>query len=515
MKQLPVELYNISGPQLVSKLKSRRDNLVDFAKKYYYFLGKEVDIVGTENKELFEVIGLSDNDVKVNVYDLDNAGKARNKPFYSRTFHADETKEVRLYGWDGRDQFKVEGNTSKKIEIRIIGGPKKDSYTIPSTFGGKVKLYDNKDNEFNTNRNTTLRLSEDSAVHAFDYAAFRKDFVGFKPGISFSNEDRLFVRLGYRIQRQQWRKQPFGYQHDFGVNYSITQKAFSTQYRGIYNEAIGKWSLGFSLEYDAVRDMHYVGVGNNTLLVSKDPDYYRYRNREAMSVLSLFRRLGLYHSVSFSGFYQMVKVLNDTGRFIAKDYGVSNPTTFNRNQFAGIRGEYNYETINDRLFPTRGMRFGTAVDYTRNVKISGRDVAHLTGVFGFYVPIAPNLTLAIKTGAATLSGTPEFYQMNKLGGGSTLRGHRRFRFYGKTAVYNQNELQWNFNVKSYLFSGKMGLVGLIDNGRVWQPGEVSEKWHVGTGGGLMFAPFNKISVTTTYSVSKEEARFNVRLGRML
>jgi outer membrane translocation and assembly module TamA len=81
--------------------------------------------------------------------------------------------------------------------------------------------------------------------------------------------------------------------------------------------------------------------------------------------------------------------------------------------------------------------------------------------------------------------------------------------------YNQNELQWNFNVKTYLFNGKMGLVALFDNGRVWNPGEISDQWHTAIGGGLMIAPFNMISVTGTYAVSKEDQRFSLRIGHLL
>ena len=93
---------------------------------------------------------------------------------------------MRLYGWNGKDQFKVDGNTSKKIEIRLIGGPKKDSYIIPAGFNGKIKVYDDKENDFNNAKNTKMRLSSDSSVHAFKYDAYKEDFTGFKPGISYS-----------------------------------------------------------------------------------------------------------------------------------------------------------------------------------------------------------------------------------------------------------------------------------------------------------------------------------------
>lgn len=516
IKYLPPEVYSYSGKEITDKLKSRRNHLVDFANEYYHILAKEVDIAGTQQREVFEITGLSGNEVKVEIYDVNNEGIKKSKPFYSRTFFANETREIRIYGLNGKDRYNVTGNTGDKIKIRIIGGFKEDTYTIaPSFTGNKIQVYDDPKNSFSSISNAKLHLSNDSAIHAFDYNAYKKDFRGLKPGISYNNEDRIYVQLDYRIQKQQWRKEPFGYQHDFIVNYSITQKAFSAQYKGIFNEAIGKWNLGLLADYDAVRDMHYPGIGNNTELLSDVRNYYRFRDREFNAGVSLFRTFGQHHTVSATGFYQWIKVLNDTNKYISDVHGASDPTAFKNDQFAGIRAEYTYETLNDKLFPTKGIRFTTGADFLQNLRDTKKQVAHLNGIFGFYIPIAPSLTLGIKTGAATLTGEPEFYQLNRLGGGPTLRGFLRYRFYGKTAVYNQNELQWNFNVKTYFLSGKMGLLALLDDGRVWQPGETSNKWHVGYGGGLMIAPFNKISFTGTYAISSDGGRLNVRVGRLL
>jgi hypothetical protein len=515
LKQLPPEVYNISGVELASKLKARRDHLVEFADKYYHILSSEVDVVGTKKSELFEVTGISDDEVKVDVYDLDSTGKRKPKPFYSRNFLASETREVRLYGVNGKDQFNVTGNTSKNIELRFIGGPKKDSFSVPASFNGKIKVYDDKDNEFNTSGNTKMHLSNDTAIHKFEYDAFKPDFSGIKPGISYNNEDRWFVSFGYRMQRQQWRKSPFGYQADLYVNYSLTQNAFSFGSEGVYNKVFGKWNLGVLAQYDLVRDQHFAGIGNNAELTSDAPNFHRYRNKEVDVQLSLFRNFGTRHTLTFTGFYQMVEVLPNEGRFISTVYAPLHKSVFNRDNFAGVKADYRFSSVNDKLFPTKGVAFSTGVEFTQNVKKTDRNVMRFSGIFGFYAPIAPSLTLAVKTGAATLSGEPEFYQLNRLGGGRTLRGFLRYRFYGKTAVYNQNELQWNFNVKTYFFSGKMGLLALVDDGRVWMPGEVSDKWHVGVGGGIMIAPFNKISLTGTYTKSNEDNRFNVRLGKLL
>jgi hemolysin activation/secretion protein len=210
----------------------------------------------------------------------------------------------------------------------------------------------------------------------------------------------------------------------------------------------------------------------------------------------------------------MIKILQNNSKYILANPSLYSSSTFIHNDFASARAEYGIETVNDKLFPKKGIRFLTGVNFTQNLKETKRSVTNISGIFGFYIPIAPSLTLAVKTGIQTLVGTPEFYQLSKLGGGNTLRGYLRYRFYGKTAAYNQNELQWNFNVRSFLLNGKMGFLALLDNGRVWQPEEKSQKWHIGYGGGIILAPFNKISITATYAVSPEDGRFNVRIGRL-
>ncbi len=63
-------------------------------------------------------------------------------------------------------------------------------------------------------------------------------------------------------------------------------------------------------------------------------------------------------------------------------------------------------------------------------------------------------------------------------------------------------------------NGKIGLLTFFDNGRVWQPGEISDEWHTGYGFGLMLAPFNKISVTASYGISKENNMLHLRVGKL-
>jgi hypothetical protein len=512
IRLMPPEVFAISGNEIIEKLRSRRNHLTDFAKKYYESLSRAVDITATEKDELIEVTGIDEKHIKVSLFDLNKKGIAKENPFYSRTFSSDETKEIRIYGIGGNDKFIGSGNSGKKILVRLIGGREKDDYNVVSTYHGKIHIYDNPDNSFNT-ANAKKYLSTDTSINHYDRKAFKPNSSGLSPRLGYSNEDRIFVGLGYKKKVQQWRKVPFGYSHDIAALYSLTQKAFRFVYKGTFNEVVGKWNVGLLADYDQVRDLYFMGIGNNTVKnKGLKKDYYLYRNKQFDGGVSLYKTIDSTHTITFTALYQMVELLNDQGRYLSQYYG-TNPKQFSSQQFAGIRGEYDFSKINDKLVPNKGLRFHAGAEYFKNLQNTNA-VARFSGLFGFYLPLGP-LTLAVKTGVGTLTGDPEFYQLNKIGGGTTMRGFTRYRYYGKTMFYNQNELQWNFNVKTYLFKGKMGLVALFDDGRVWNPGEVSNQWHTAVGGGIMIAPFNLISVTTTYSVSNEDQRLSLRIGHLL
>ena len=71
-----------------------------------------------------------------------------------------------------------------------------------------------------------------------------------------------------------------------------------------------------------------------------------------------------------------------------------------------------------------------------------------------------------------------------------------------------------FDTRNFIFNGKIGLIGFFDDGRVWVSGEDSNKWHLGYGGGLMLAPFNKLSITAYYGVSEEGGLLHIRFGTL-
>jgi hypothetical protein len=505
--KLPPEVAKNSAAEIISHLKHRRDLLSEWAAAYYRALAENVNIVGSEKNEYFTINKISEEETLVQVFAVDKSGVADKTPYYSRTFSSKETDEIRIYGISGNDQFKIEGKPNR-VKIRIIGGPMKDLY-INSGNENHILVYDNPDNDFTRLKNARKMLSPDSSINHYDYAEFKHDNhdLGFSP--SYNEEDHIHIAMKYVYEKQQWRKQPFGYHHELALRYSISEAAPSIGYEAVYKKMLCNWDLLFGANYDWIRWNNFYGIGNETKNLTTDPNYNRVRARQFDAWFGVNRDIKD-HNLTAGIFFQAIRILNDKERYLSKQ--VPAFQEYDNKQFGGIQVGYKYENIDNRILPTKGVRFNIDAKYTQNLKNSDSSVANFSSALHIYIPITKWLVLKTKTGGATLTGKPEFYQLSKIGGGKSLRGFRRYRFYGESAFYNQAELQIIPNIKGYLFNGRAGIVGFYDIGRVWQPGENSSTWHYGYGAGILISPFNKVALTVFHGWSKDEQAFAIRFN---
>src|SRR5690606_24204634 len=97
VKLWPPEIYALHGEEIIQRIRSRRDNLMASALELYRFLAREVDVVGSDKHEAFDVVRQPDGNVVVDVYKTGKEGDRRNL-VYHRTFRPSETGEIRLYG---------------------------------------------------------------------------------------------------------------------------------------------------------------------------------------------------------------------------------------------------------------------------------------------------------------------------------------------------------------------------------------------------------------------------------
>jgi hypothetical protein len=96
---------------------------------------------------------------------------------------------------------------------------------------------------------------------------------------------------------------------------------------------------------------------------------------------------------------------------------------------------------------------------------------------------------------------------------NNLRGFHSIRFTGKTMLYHNVELRVKlFDFNSYLFPGSIGIIGFNDVGRVWVPGESSNKWHDGYGGGLYIIPAELVLIQAVIGHSIEGTQPYITFG---
>ena len=513
VKQLPLEIYPISAATIETSLKSRREHLLKYAEAYYEQLAAYPAITGSEKSELFMVEYLDDTSTRVSVYQLKD-GKAGAYPVFQRTF-LPNTQEIRIQGIGGEDRYVVSGISKKGIKVRLVGGDEKDHYSDSSRvkkIGKQVKIYDDHQNTFIRGRETSLQLSRYPSVHRFSWNSVRYHKSGIHPIAFYSNADRVFVGLRYSRTKFQWRKEPFGNKQKFDVKYSISQKAPSVTYEGIFTDLLGKFDLDVVANYDWMRWTNFYGLGNESLFETTNRDYYRLRSKELFVSAGLSYRTRNKHRFSILPYFQSITFRKDEERFVSQKGIDENNDFYHTKKYAGANIEYVFQNINDSILPEKGIAWQTSADVFSNTN-SGKIASTYSSQLQLLFPIMNKFGLNFRLGGSTLSGTPEFFRNNSIGGSETLRGFQRNRFHGNSTAFIQNELRWISKVRSRWYAGKIGFFGFVDAGRVWLKGENSNTWHLGYGPGLILSPFNKFSIWFAYGISKEDNNLHFRLIR--
>jgi len=125
----------------------------------------------------------------------------------------------------------------------------------------------------------------------------------------------------------------------------------------------------------------------------------------------------------------------------------------------------------------------------------------------------PSATLALRAGGAAVSGTVPFQELVYVGGGTTVRGYAEQRFAGRRGAFGNAELRL---LAGRLPFGDVGILSLADAGRVWVPGESSDRWHAAAGGGLWLAWQHRRDSTLSIAVARspEHTAIYFRAGFM-
>jgi hemolysin activation/secretion protein len=98
-----------------------------------------------------------------------------------------------------------------------------------------------------------------------------------------------------------------------------------------------------------------------------------------------------------------------------------------------------------------------------------------------------DIQFALRVGGGRVFGDQFPYFDASYLGGATDRGYRDHRFGGDASLYGNAELRMYLTKSKYqsVFPVRFGVIGFVDDGRVWLSGEDSNAWHPSAGGGIL------------------------------
>ena len=515
MNRQPQEIRSLSAVKIAETLKKKREFFMDDMMKYYRFLSNEVNIVGSNQRELFLIDKKDDGKIEVTVTKISKEEKLSSE-MYHRLFDPKVTEELRFYGLEDNDSFVVRGSSSP-IKIRIVGGPGKDHFANESK-GGKTLIYDVsfEENKFSGDGSGVRKIiSADPQNNMYNRLFYKYNFIN--PGFAFGYnvDDGVFVGYQLEVHKQGFRKDPYAARHLIKGVMAVGTKSYNFVYEGDYTKAVGNSDLLVRANIKAPTNVtNFFGLGNETVFDKSKPggiQYYRARYDKADFAALLSRQLQSWMKFGYGVSFQFYRLEEDQnqGKLVSNPdaAGMDSANYYERKAFLGPYVGLQINSKNSKVLPTRGFVLDAGVRNLLGVNKISNNLTQVHTDLRLYASFKSKAVIvyAFRLGAAHNFGEYEFQQAQYLGGTTNLRGYRRDRFAGRTMFYNNMEIRWKIaNFKTYLFPGAIGIFVFNDVGRVWVKEEKSNDWHVGNGGGIWFAPVRRFVFTAAYTRSKEE-----------
>ena len=533
--QLPPEYYILEGEHIISKLKSRRDQIKIASDEFFYLLAKYVDVYCSDEDEYAEINRLSNIFTEISVYKRDKAtGVKKDSLIFYRVLKNVVTDEVRLYLMGGDDVVVVSGQVKDAIRVIVDGGEGKDLLIDSSQVEGyllgftpipslktKTEFYDSgKKTEFLETGATYINteeyeVPEDPQQRYEPLIEDRYKDYGVLIPFEYNNDDGFVLGLGGRINYYDFRKTPYAHRFDFIGSYATLSKRAEITFLGDFNDMIDGMNVKVPAKFTGLKITRFYGFGNesvrNDSLVREN--FYNVNQRYLSAGFYLKIPMLKYFEIHAGLLLELSSVLKKENRLINKlePYGLGTI------DFFAISTALRFDNRDDKEMPFTGYYFDmysdiypptlNNKDFFGNITLDGR--TYLSG------ENITNFTLALRAYSEIAWGNYPFYKGASIGGKKTLRGFSRDRYVGDVALLGSIELRYYLAKVYFLIPFKMGMNLFTDTGRVFYKGEESFKWHTSFGGGFWFSIDERaINFSLNLSKSTETLRFYLSVGQM-
>ena len=500
---IPAELQRIDGERLRRGMRARRDDLRNFARRFYELLAEDVEVHTTDAAEVASIQRISDDAIEVDVVARLDGGRTLH--VFRRTFYSRETDEVRLFLHGGRDSVHVSGD-GDGIILRALGGGNDDVF-VDASPAGSDRFYDaDGDNVFVRGGGT--RVDQRAYVYPGPEHAPSQpprdwgQLYRFPLWLLVAPDVGLLAGLG--IERIGYGFRQYPYMSSVKLRGAIGTGArtfrFELAARLNRESAAQHWTV--AAYASGLEVLRFHGFGNETMITEADAFYQvdqRQFSLEARHVQPLAGR----SAISVGPVIRYTQTERDTTRLI----NVVEPYGTGRFGQIGVRADLRVDARNRERAASRGVQLTAGGAIWPAVWSVAETFGSVHGEVAMYLtpPMPLEPTLALRAGGRRLIGNYPFSDAAYLGDDETIRLGRKQRFAGDAEVHLNAELRVKLLRAKVVLPADFGVFGLRETGRVFLDEEDSDRWHNVWGGGFFVAflqPANTLSVALARSAER-------------
>lgn len=483
--RMPVELQPLSATQLSAALKGRRDHLPSAARTFYARLASDVEVRGTDARDLAVVDRLRGGEVEVRLYGAEAAGD----PYFRRRFRPSETREVRVFLHGGDDRAVLRGEGPAEIGVRLIGGGGDDLLADSSRAGRSAFHDDRGDNRFVRGARTTVdtrTYEAPEAGHSLTGQVARDwgTGSGFEPSVGYRDIDGPIVGGRLTFTRYGFRRYPYARKLAVGGRLGLFSLNAEGSVSGDYHRTASPWGHRFELTGTQLESFRFFGFGNASERLGAKR-LYEIRQDQVTAFAGITRAL------PGDGHLEVGPVLRYTNADVPDASPIGELPRYGNGGFlqAGGLAEAEFDWTDAPVFPRRGARLQLTGSAYPGLWDAEGAFGSLGGVASTYLTadLLVPLTLALRGGGTRAWGEYPVHEAAFLGGSRSVRGYDSQRYAGDAAVFGGAELRAPIDEVELLVRGTLGLLTFADVGRVYFEGDSEGGWHTGVGGGLWFA----------------------------
>ncbi|MEO1301905.1 MAG: hypothetical protein AAFV36_01865 [Myxococcota bacterium] len=526
MSSWPKAAYDLHGRDMEAKLRSRRDEIVEAAEKYYYQVNEAIEILGSETSDRIELSYPDDERLTVRLKRREE-GEA-GAPFFERTFLADETEEIRIFALDGDDELLVSGTPHSDIQIRFVGGTDNDRV---AALGGEklsargIAVYDReKGVDIDSSISIDDERSGDPYRNQYDFndPHHQPTKAAAFPSALANADDGLLLRGSGSVVLGGFKRTPFASSHTFSAAVATTTAGVRGSYVGAFPNSLGSLDQEVSLSGTTpLYTRNFFGFTSefvNPNDFAGGRDFFRLRQSQVElryggsgTLLSDTLRLGV------RGLGEFVDIEATDGRFVVESEDVTDIDLSSR-VYAGGQAYAELTTLDNSAYPKRGFFTQLLGSVRSDVTTGTEERIGTSGFFsvaaGTYIPFDRSQRFVLGTRAKFqhIVGDFPFYHAPTLGD-QDLRAYNDEQLSGNGVFAQSLDLRIElFRFREGL-PGTVGIAASLDHGFAFGSLVANEEYNVIAGGSVFWSILDFVGVQVGYYQGLDEGnRLTFSLG---